>query len=159
MRENNKNFYLTQADMKDIEKSETFYELVTVGNRVLNRMGEPIAQVCGPISTGGNSSVKENLETLANTTELLTKNGINVFNQLQFERAFDRIMRNYKTSGYDTPILKEFYGPIFESGRIKIIYLLPGWKDSVGARWEYNYAKKLGIKTIILSDNWIKDLY
>ena len=39
----------------------------------------------------------------------------------------DKNNENYKTSGYDTPILEEFYGPIFESGKIKIfIFFLAG---------------------------------
>lgn len=152
-----KNFYLTKAEIKKIKESKTFYELVVVGRGILNRMNGPVAQVCGPISTGGNSSVKENLNIFTETIESLTKKGISVFNQLPFERAFDKIMRNYKTSGYDIPILEEFYGPIFESGKIKNVYFLPGWKKSVGARWEYNYAKRLGIKTIFLPKNWIKN--
>ena len=120
-------------------------------------MNGPIAQVCGPISTGGNGSAEKNLDILAKAIKFLTKKGISVFNQLPFERTFDKIMRDYKTSGYDTPILEEFYGPIFESGKIKNVYFLPGWRKSVGARWEYNYAKKLGIKTIFLPKNWIKN--
>lgn len=158
MKKKGKSFYLTRTDVKNIKDAETFYELVIVGLRILNRMEGPITQVCGPISTGGNNSVEENLNILAKAIEFLTKKGINVFNQLPFERSFDKIMRNYKTSGYDTPILEEFYGPIFESGKIKNVYFLPNWRKSVGARWEYNYARKLEIKTIILPEDWIKNL-
>lgn len=152
----NKNFYLTKTDARNIKNAKTFYELVSVGYRILNRMKGPAAQVCGPIFTGSNGSVEENLNIFAKSIEILSKKGICIFNQLPFERTFDKIMRAYKTSGYDTPILEEFYGPIFDSDKIKKIYFLPGWRKSIGARWEYNYAKKLGIKTIILPENWMK---
>lgn len=152
----NKNFYLTQQDAEDIKKAKTFYELVIIGHRILNRMKEPIAQVCGPISTGGNGSVDENLNVFAKAIKFLNQKGVNVFNQLPFERAFDKIMKNYKTSGYDTPILEEFYGPLFESNKIKQVYFLPGWRKSIGAKWEYSYAKKLGIKIIIFPDDWMR---
>lgn len=158
MRKNNGNFYLTKTDIKDIENAKTFYELVVIGHRILNRMQGLVAQVCGPISTGGNGSVEKNLKILAKAIEFLIQKRINIFNQLPFEGAFDRIMINYKTIGYDTPILEEFYGPIFESGKIKRVYFLPGWKKSVGAKWEYNYAKKLGIKTIIFPEDWFKEI-
>ncbi|MDP3014937.1 MAG: DUF4406 domain-containing protein [bacterium] len=157
MKKNDKNFYLTKTEIQKIKKSKTFYELVIIGRGILYRMSDPISQVCGPISTGGNGSVEENLGTLAKAIKFLTEKEISVFNQLPFEKTFDKIMRNYKTSSYDTPILEEFYGPVFESGKIKNVYFLPGWRKSVGARWEYNYAKKLGIKTIFLPKNWIKN--
>ena len=139
-------FYLTENNKNDIRNARSFYELVVIADDVLTHMKQPIIQVCGPISTGGKGSVKENMLFMAEVINELTNRGLNVFNQLPFERAFDRIMRTYKISGYDTPILEEFYGPIFESGKIKEIYLLPGWEKSIGARWEHNYAKKMGIK-------------
>jgi len=157
MKKNNKKFYLTKTEIQKIKEAETFYELVTIGLEILNRMDGPIAQVCGPISTGGSGSTRENLNLLAKAIEFLTKKGISVFNQLPFERAFDKIMKNYKTNGYDSPILEEFYGPIFKSGKIEKIYLLPGWQNSKGVTWEYNFAKKLGIKVIFLPDDWIKN--
>lgn len=150
MLENGNKFILTEADKKDINHAKTFRELVIIGLRLISRMKQPVVQVCGPISTGGSGSVKDNLKSLSKTIRRLSNDGLSVFNQLPFERAFNRIMKNYKTNGYDTPILKEFYKPIFDSGKIKRIYLLPGWQRSVGSKWEYNYAKKLGIKTILL---------
>jgi len=149
----NKNgaFMPTKKELLTIKNAETFNELVSIGITILNRMNQPIAQVCGPISTGGTGSVKKNLDIFSDMIKLLNKKGINVFNQLPFERTFDKIMRNYKIIGYDSPILEEFYKPIFKSGKIKKIYLLPGWKKSVGTRWEYNFAKKLKIEIVEIS--------
>jgi hypothetical protein len=148
-------FILTKKEQSMIKKAKTFTELVDVGLIILNRMNQPIVQVCGPISTGGTGSAKENLKLFSVAINFLNKNGLNVFNQLPFERAFDRIMKGYKIIGYDTPILEEFYKPIFKSGKIKRIYLLPRWEKSVGARWEYNCAKKLGIKISKIPDRWL----
>ncbi len=147
-------FYLTKKEAEDINKAETFYELVNIAYKALDRMNNPIIQVCGPISTGGSSSVKENIKNLSRAIDVLTKKDFNVFNQLFFEDAFDRIMNKYEVKSYDKPILNEFYGPIFKSGKIKELYFIPGWQDSVGAKWEYNYAKKVGIKRIILKNKW-----
>lgn len=155
IKKNKKSFYLTEKDIDKIKRAETFHDLVMIGYVILDRMNNPIIQICGQISTGGIKSVEENLEILAKAIDFLNKKGLNVFNQLPFERAFDKIMRNYKISGYDTPILEEFYGPIFEYGKIKTVYFLPGWRKSIGAQWEYKNAKKLGIKTISLSKNWM----
>lgn len=152
-----KSFPLTKEDMTRINTAETFHDLVVAGLMILNRMDSPIIQVCGPISTGGTGSVSKNLKIFSFAINFLEEKGFSVFNQLPFEKTFDKIMRNYKITGYDTPILEEFYKPIFESGKIKEIYFIPGWEQSTGAKWEYSYAKKLGIKTILMPNRWHKE--
>jgi len=149
-----KNFYLTKKEVEKIKNAGSFHELVVVARTVLNRMDDPVAQVCGPISTGNKNTVKKNLDILNEAIEILTQKGVIVFNQLPFERAFDRIMNKYEVKDYDTPILYEFYGPIFELKKIKKAYFIPGWRNSIGAKWEYRHARKVGIKTILLDKDW-----
>lgn len=75
---------------------------------------------------------------------------ISLFNQLKYEKDFHKILKNHV--GYNYPILELFYKPILDSKRISALFFIPLWETSVGSRWEYDYAKSLDIKTVILED-------
>lgn len=57
---------------------------------------------------------------------------------------------------YDYTLLEEFYRPIMESGMIACVVFLPGWRSSIGARWEYKVAKKKKILRLELKKNWLQ---
>lgn len=149
--------YITKKDLGVIASSNSFEEIVLAAEAILARLPKPIGQVCGPISTGNNLSPAENLENIHRAVTLFQRGGLTIFSQIPFERAFDKILGDYH-SGYDTPILQEFYHPLFRRKLIDYLIFLPGWDRSVGAQWEYDCAKKLGVTTIILSDNWENNL-
>lgn len=153
--------YTTEGDIVAITSSNSFEEVVLIAEKILARLPKPIGQVCGPISTGNKLTPVENLVNIHRAITIFQQGGLIIFSQIPFERAFDKILGDYH-SGYDTPILQEFYHPLFRQKLIDYLIFLPGWEHSIGARWEYNCAKKLGIITITLGDNWennLKEVY
>jgi hypothetical protein len=150
------NQYWGKKDLSLLRKAKNLRDLVKIAEHVLIKMPNPRAQLCGPISTGGMGSVEVNIKNLQKSIKILELKGINIFDHLKFEPILDKLSVNWEQSGFypDVPILEDFYGKIFEMGLLDVIYFLPNWSTSFGARWEYDYANKLGIKTFILPNNW-----
>ncbi|TSC82591.1 MAG: Uncharacterized protein G01um101420_258 [Parcubacteria group bacterium Gr01-1014_20] len=129
-------------------EARTFAELGCIAFEVLQRMDEKvvprsIGQVCGPITTGGRSSIVVNLREFSRYIELLQSKGLAIFDQVPFEKHLFRIRGvNYQS---DSTLLEDFYGPIFESGIVKILYFIPGWSSSNGAMWEHRQAVRLNL--------------
>lgn len=151
----------TKDLIKIIRTSGNYRELLGVAYDILAIMdddnpGKPIAMVCGPISTGGRNSRKENLAIFSKAIERVTSSGLLVFNQMPFEDDMDRIYKSNPVLQGLT-LLEEFYKPIFESGYIKLLCFLTGWENSIGAKWEYNYAQKLEIPTLYISEHYTND--
>ncbi|MAJ97196.1 MAG: hypothetical protein CMI56_01090 [Parcubacteria group bacterium] len=91
----------------------------------------PLAQVCGPIFTGGFNNLTKNLDLFQYTISLLEKRGVAVFDQTVFQDAIIRITKyDPQDTSYKTVILKDFFRDIFCSGYIKIGYFIPTWKTS-----------------------------
>lgn len=69
----------------------------------------------------------------------LKAQGIEIFDQIPYEFGLRRLAIKWEedgNNGYCVPILEVFYGKLIESGCINRGYFIPGWKSSVGARWE-----------------------
>jgi hypothetical protein len=132
----------------------------------------PCGMISGPISTGGldatetHSSLQRNLRAFEAAIEEMYKRGHNIFSHLPYE---DRIVELYTAwheehgkDVYFQPVLDEFYKPIFESGFISDLWLLPGWQSSKGAKWEHKYCVRKGIRTHSIEPEhfqyWIKIL-
>jgi hypothetical protein len=137
--------YYTEEDFSDIENSNNFSELCSVALRILSRMPQPIAQVCGPIGTGGRGNIEENLKEFERVIDDLSARGEIVFTQIPFEDPMQRMKMLPEYEG-GMQILEEFYLPLFESGFIKKLYFIPLWNTSMGASWEHEQAKRLGIE-------------
>ncbi len=146
-------FHWTKEDLALLARTETCADMFTVAKRVLNRLPKPVVQVCGPISTGGAGSLKKNLALMDRAVELLHTHGRHVFSQLPFEEPMQRIKYAHQGS-YAMTLLDDFYKPLFESGLVDALYFLPAWQSSFGARWEYEQAKRLGIKTLFFPKGW-----
>ncbi|MBN2198001.1 DUF4406 domain-containing protein [Candidatus Wolfebacteria bacterium] len=153
------NQYWEKNDLFLLKKAKSLKDLVKIAERVLIKIPNPRAQLCGPISTGGTGNVKTNIKNLQKSIKILESKGVNIFNHLKFEPILDKLSINWEQlKPYpDIPILEDFYGKIFETKLLNIIYFLPNWETSLGAKWEYNYANKLGIKIFVLSNNWKKN--
>lgn len=77
-----------------------------------------------------------------------------VFNQLPFEEKFQKMLKGRRESGYPHDLLEEFYLPIFQSGKIKILFFLPGWEKSTGASWEHEKGMQFKIPIRYLDANF-----
>lgn len=140
--------YWEEKDWEDINKASSIKDLFIVALRILNRMPDGLAQICGPISTGGKGSIEANLEEFNNKIKDLQNKGLNIFDQMPFEAPMHKMVINYSKNEYMNSILNDFYLPLFETGRIKELHFLQDWQSSIGANWEHEKAKKLGIKII-----------
>ncbi len=138
--------YWTDKDTLELEQSENMPQMLAIALRVLNRMPQPVGQVCGPISTGGKGSILENLVAFNETIVFMQAEGQNIFDQMPFEEPMQRVKVSLPPNTYATSLLTDFYLPIFNSGLIKKLYFMPDWQSSYGAKWEHEQAEKLGIE-------------
>lgn len=145
-----------------LDSAETFEELADIGIKMLEKLslsGKPIVEICGPISTGGLGSIKDNIKLLEKAIEIANRKGLQVFNQAPFESAMARLSKKYPlVDGYCVAILEIFYRRIFESGLIKKALFLPDWQSSKGATWERNVTKSLGIEVEEYPVEWLLDI-
>ena len=143
------NKYWIRRDVGDVEFAKSFGDLSKVAITVLKRMPQPVGEVCGPITSGGLGSREKNLEAFNKAIFALKYDGKNIFDQLPFEeKLFEFTQAVWYQGGLQ--LLNEFYGPIFESGLIKVLYFMPLWQTSLGATWEHEQAQRLGIKIVYL---------
>ena len=145
------------ADSDALTEAGSFAELADVALTVLQRLPQPVGQVCGPISNGGVGSVAGNLIVFGNTIDMLAKQGISIFDQRPFETHFNRI-ENTKGDewgiGPRSDVLNGFYLPLFDSKLVNTFYFIHGWESSDGARWEHEQAERLDINTIYLKKGY-----
>lgn len=130
-------------------------ELVPLAIAVLGRMPQPISMVSGPITTGGLGSREKNIQIFAAAIAALEAEGVSVFNQLPFQDVMAAAWRRWAGKGYCMAILDDFYAPLLHSGKIRKLHFIPGWESSVGARWEFDQCRKLGIETEFFDDGLI----
>lgn len=109
--------YYTKEDYRAIENAESFTDLTEIAFRIIKRMPQSISMVCGPIATGGKGNIEENLKVFKRTIQTLVNNGENIFSQIPFEGAMQRIKQNPQYQGA-SQLLDEFYLPIFLSSNL-----------------------------------------
>jgi hypothetical protein len=140
--------YWQEKDWTDLEKTESISDLFYIAERVLKIIPKPIAQVCGPISTGGLGSLEANLNIFNQTIKDLQNKGLNIFDQMPFEEKMKEIKEKIIKSNqeYSQEIIRDFYEPLFSLGMIKTFYFIPGWESSTGANMEHDLALKYKIE-------------
>lgn len=116
--------YWTPEDIQELERVKTYKEMATIALRILERMPGPIMQICGPISTGGKGSKKENMKEFNKAIFFFHEQDENVFDQIPFQEAMTRLSK--EVEGYDKRVLTDFYLPLFESGKVTTFKFLPG---------------------------------
>lgn len=148
--------YYTKEHLQRITECKDYEDMVAVALEILRDIPKPLAQVCGPVSTGGKGSIEKNLQRLENAMLKLVAQGINIFDQASFEEPMQKIRQenNKDSDESNLELLERFYKPIFESGLITTLYFLPDWQSSFGATWERKQAEQLGIKIIDLPDDF-----
>jgi len=138
--------YWSVEDREELNRARSYSDLLVIAERVIGRMPKPVAQVCGPITTGGLGSFVKNIAVLKKTIETLALAGKSVFDQTPFQEQMQYIKdANGNGSDYDHELLREFYQPLFEKKLIDELYFIPGWESSVGTRWEHEEALRLAI--------------
>ena len=151
--------FWTSELMTKAAMATTFSELTDVALKVQLNMREclaaedrphEIAQVCGPISTGGLFNRERNLVRILSAIATLKRGGgMLVFNQIVFEEHFRRV-EEIHGKGIKDVLLPTFYQPLFYAGHVNRLYMLPDWQRSRRASWEHRMAKNLGIEVVYL---------
>ncbi len=145
----------TEKDIQYLKTINSYSEMKEVALKMLKGLPQPVAQVCGPLTTGGRGSFKANLEMFSEGIEILVNKGKTVFDQRPFEIPIQNLKKLTKGSGYQFEVLNDFYLPIFKSGLVKELYFLPGWEGSVGAKWEHEQARLLNIEILYFDKDLI----
>ena len=143
-----------EEDIQALEHVGSYAEMFALAHSILKRIPGPVAQVCGPISTGGKNSIPENLANLKKAIDHLTEKGHNIFDQTPFEGPIVRMKILPHEDQYPYALLDDFYLPIFKTGVVKKLFFLPGWEKSTGAKWEYEQGKQLNIEIEHLPTDW-----
>ncbi|PIR88239.1 MAG: hypothetical protein COU10_00220 [Candidatus Harrisonbacteria bacterium CG10_big_fil_rev_8_21_14_0_10_45_28] len=146
--------YWTEKETAVLDQAEEYKDLLAGAMPVINRMPTPIAQVCGPLTSGGSGSMEENMAVMQSAIDKLRSDGKNIFNQLPFEKPMQRLRNKLEPGKYSTRLLADFYLPIFNSGKITTLYFLSNWETSTGTRWEREQGEKLGLEIVDLDENF-----
>lgn len=152
--------YWSAEDLARRDQIRSFRELGHFGVDVLRKAGQPLCQVCGPISTGGFGNFETNMLVFQRTIEVLLCRGYNMFNQLPLQEVIIRLCQDWRkqngnTNEYCWPILEEVYAPLFESGCIELGCFIPNWETSEGTFWEHQKIGELGIKRFYVPEDWL----
>lgn len=152
--------YLDLRTFEKINQAENYSQLVPIALSILERMPNPIAQVCGPISTGGVGSIKCNLSILEKTISKVNSGKYTVFDQTGFEKPIQKMrqkqMESLSKEETNIILLEEFYGKVLESKKIETLFFIYGWESSKGSIWENKKAKKLGLERVYLPKYFLK---
>ena len=148
--------YWNKEFLERVYSAVSYQELGEIGLIILKGMPQPIAQVCGPITSGGLGSIEKNLDVINRTIRKLTSNGSIVFNQMPFEQPMQDMQRTSTLPVEETyqSLLNDCYLPLFNSGLIRRLYFIYGWRFSFGAKWEHQKAQELGIATHYLEKDF-----
>lgn len=147
----------TPVDRITLGKARTFKDLADLAISIIARIPGRIEMVSGPISTGGVGSINGNRKVFEHVIEILVnEHNANIFSQMPFE---DKMVEFYRVwhaehpeEKYCTPILDEFYEPLFSSGKIRTLHFINGWESSFGAKWEHDNCSRWNIAREYLSE-------
>jgi len=144
--------YLTQYEPYELASRITIAEVLEMVLTVMDRMPRPVRWIAGPL-TSGRRTPEENRKRLLRTI-YLNKEKAATFNYLPFQRRAMQILRKEygkKPLSEDQKIdlqiklRDQFYEPIFKSGRIGELRIMPGSDASLNVHWMMQFAKANGI--------------
>lgn len=151
--------YWTEVEKSALLGVSSFDEAADVALIILGRMsklGKPIVQLCGPMSTGGFGTLELNMDHFRRAVDAAVDNGLTVFDQIPFQDVIVRLSDLRNSTEYNTDILDIFYRRIFESGHISKALFLPGWRTSKGATWEREFVSRLGLPVDEYPSEWLQ---
>lgn len=140
-----------------LSQINSYEELLRIAIDILQKMPQPISQVCGPLTSGGKGSISANADCFRKTILKLNEQEHNIFDQAPFEKIIQKIRANQNhllPEESNQQLLESFYLPLFKSGFIKKLFFIPGWESSHGAKWEHEKAKEFGIEIIYLEEDF-----
>lgn len=148
--------YLSIEEKQQLQNAQTFKEIGQIATKAIKKMPNNLAQVCGPITTGG-TTIQENQEKLTKTINKLIQQGKKIYDQRPLENAIFKVREQLAKNYNPQELLEQIFKPLFETGKITTTYFIEGWKTSTGAKWEHEQAKKRNIKIIYLEKNFEKN--
>ncbi len=152
----------TEADHAACDACQCMRELADVAIDMYRRLraqypGRKLHQLCGPMTTGGLGSPELNFKLFGHTIDIGRERGLLVVNQIPFQRTMGRLIDRTRV-GYHMEILEEFYYHVFWSGLVDCTPFLPGWRQSFGAKWEYETVRQIrGIQRRIYPWPWYQE--
>lgn len=152
---------VNDLEKKDAYNAESFLELSAIALTELYRLGPGIGFVSGPISTGG-YGIAENLRIFNLVVQYLKGEGRKIFDPIPFEDTIFRLRIAWRertgATRYCKGVLQEFYAPLIQSGLVREGYFIPGYRTSVGARWERCALRHSGARITDLDPSLIEHL-
>jgi len=148
---------------QECAEAQNFEELADIAVREMHKF-EAAEVVCGPVSTGGLGTLEKNLQAFIAVIHMLQKEGRPIFSQEPYEERIAELRVQWRAEdparaeAYCMPILDILYTRIFDAGRVRKGWFIPGWESSFGARWEHAKFKKLGVEIEYISPEKIKEL-
>lgn len=171
---------LSLKDCLAVADATEYEDLTEIALKDIESMRAPRGMVHAPLTTGG-TNLDENWQRMRTQIWSLRESKP-VFNQLVFIKQARRVAAGKaKLAARNRPFAdrilsfllpwrkrrevamardqfrrdfrEKFHLPILESGLIEVMYFMPGWHESRGARWYYDQALRLGIQVVELPED------
>ena len=158
--------YFSPDDIDDIAAAEKIEELVSIALSVLDRMPKPVCWVGGPMTTGLRTN-EDNKERLRQTILRFKEQGATVFNYLPLQKkAMDILRREFgdeqllrdQEHQLQERLRDELYAPIFESGKINELRIMPQSGASFNVQWMRGFARGKGITIKLIPEELVPKL-
>lgn len=152
--------YYRPRDFIDLANARRVEEPVEIASRLLARMPDPVYWVAGPLTSGPRKS-EENRARLHATILQFKKKGAATIDYLPLQMQTLKILRreaggvplsNAEEHKLQERLRDELYAPIFRSGKIKKLFLMPGSESSLNAQWMRGFAHARGIPVRRISE-------
>ena len=144
-----------------VAEARSLEELAWVGiNHIKFDLGDRTRMTSGPITTGGENDVRRNLHRLA-WADYKLSHDYPVLDHGFFEPKIALFHHRRKASGaegYYWEIIYDFYQPLFETGHVIELFMLPGWESSLGCKEEKKICERLGIRITDLEPEFFDDM-
>ncbi len=148
---------LTELSVEQITTEEIIRRSVIIGRRILLKMPDDIAIVCGP-------SEEKDTARFNRAVHYLSRR-VPIFDQLPFEQLF--LVIHAKKSLWDTLLRRKsslfvanhFYEELFDDTKRWRPYFMSGWEKCPKASFQHELFQKRGTKAFYRSDSLLNDFH